>query len=40
MSSYWYLKNFPIVDLQNYLDYTTIMTYDFYGVGILVDKMK
>nr|CAE84958.1 chitin binding protein [Millerozyma acaciae] len=30
-SSYWYLKNYPIKDIQNYLDYMVFMTYDIYG---------
>nr|CAE84954.1 chitin binding protein [Debaryomyces robertsiae] len=31
-SSYWYLKNFPLKDIQQYLDYMVYMTYDIYGV--------
>ncbi|KAJ2210241.1 hypothetical protein EV179_006366, partial [Coemansia sp. RSA 487] len=30
-ASYWYLKNFPIVEMSQYLDYIVYMTYDFHG---------
>jgi GH18 family chitinase len=31
-SSYWYLKNFPISDIQNTVDYMVYMTYDIHGI--------
>ncbi|KAK6457927.1 glycoside hydrolase superfamily [Scheffersomyces xylosifermentans] len=27
-STYWYLKGFPVKDIQNYIDYFVFMTYD------------
>ncbi|KAJ2086317.1 hypothetical protein IW138_005782, partial [Coemansia sp. RSA 986] len=30
-ASYWYLKNFPIVEMSQYLDYIVYMTYDLHG---------
>ncbi|KAJ1964543.1 hypothetical protein GGI12_001354 [Dipsacomyces acuminosporus] len=30
-ASYWYLKNFPIKEMSQYLDYIVYMTYDFHG---------
>lgn len=30
-SSYWYLKLFPITDIQQYVDYMVFMSYDIYG---------
>lgn len=30
-SSFWYLQNFPIKDMSNYLDYIMMMTYDLHG---------
>lgn len=31
-SSYWYLKNFPLKAMSDYVDYFVFMTYDLYGV--------
>ncbi|KAH7117368.1 glycoside hydrolase superfamily, partial [Dactylonectria macrodidyma] len=31
-ASYWYLKGFNIVDMEQYLDWFNIMTYDIHGV--------
>lgn len=30
-SSYWYAKAFPLKEMENYVDYFTVMTYDLYG---------
>lgn len=30
-SSFWYLQNFPIANMSNYLDYIMMMTYDMHG---------
>jgi chitinase len=30
-SSFWYLQNFPIKEMSNYLDYVMMMTYDLHG---------
>jgi GH18 family chitinase/LysM repeat protein len=30
-SSFWYLQNFPIAEMSNYLDYVMMMTYDLHG---------
>lgn len=30
-ASYWYLKGFPVKDMQNYVDYFVYMTYDMHG---------
>jgi GH18 family chitinase len=30
-ASYWYLKNFPIVEMSKILDYIVFMTYDLHG---------
>ncbi|KAM3578172.1 hypothetical protein VKS41_009402 [Umbelopsis sp. WA50703] len=30
-SSFWYLQNFPIANMSNYLDYVMMMTYDLHG---------
>ena len=30
-ASYWYLQGFPIDQMQTYVDYFILMTYDFYG---------
>lgn len=30
-SSFWYLQNFPIKEMSNYIDYVMMMTYDLHG---------
>nr|WOF72299.1 chitin-binding protein [Saccharomycopsis crataegensis] len=30
-SSYWYAKAFPLKEMEKYVDYFTVMTYDLYG---------
>ena len=32
-ASFWYLKNFPIKDMQKYIDYQVFMTYDVRGTN-------
>lgn len=32
-ASFWYLKNFPITDMQKYIDYQVFMTYDIRGTN-------
>lgn len=30
-ASFWYLKQFPIASMHQYLDYIVYMTYDLHG---------
>jgi chitinase len=30
-ASFWYLRNFPIKDIANTVDYIVYMTYDLHG---------
>lgn len=32
-ASFWYLKQFPIADMHEYLDYIVYMTYDLHGMS-------
>lgn len=37
-SSYWYLKNFPIEEISQVVDYIVFMTYDLHGQVSLPDS--